>query len=138
MHLPDLPRQNKKKEADFGVQFRAIIKQFPFIKTGAFELKHTRGKNYLNFNEVKPEQIAYGYKIQSEEGVIIRVIGFNGEPDYIYLKNEPYFITIKYPKSYFIISLDDWIKEREISNRKSLTEERAISIGKRFDLGIIV
>lgn len=47
-------------------------------------------------------------------------------------------INYNYPsKDFYIIDIDDWLKEKETSKRKSLTEERANIIGKKHQLGII-
>jgi len=134
MNLPDLPKQHKKKEADFGVQFRHWLVKNPQFNSCAFELKHTRGKDSFPFSELKVEQIAYANKIQSNDGVLIRNDGRNGEPDYTFLKNTPTYIVIKYPKEFFIIPIQDFIKEKDSSKRKSLTEDRAREIGQAYFL----
>ena len=126
MNLPDLPKQHKKQEADFGVFLRHWIDKNPQFKTCAIEIKHSRGKNRFNFSELKTEQIAYGLKIESNDGILIRIKGFHGEPDYIFMRNEPAFICIKYPKGFCIIDIKDWVKEKQ--NSKSLTYERALEL----------
>ena len=125
MNLPDLPQQHKKQEADFGVFLRHWLEKNPQFKTCAIETKHTRGKNSFNFNELKVEQIAYALKTQSKDGVLIRVRGLQGEQDYIFLRQEPSFVCIKYPNDFCILSIEDFIKEKQASKRKSLTYERA-------------
>lgn len=42
------------------------------------------------------------------------------------------FYKIRKPKTFLYIEIDTWIKEREQSERKSLTEHRAIAIAERI------
>lgn len=122
--LPNLPKQNKKREADFGVYLRRWLKSHPQF-TMAMELKQTE-TNRIRFSEVKDEQLAYAFAIRSNEGVLIRVQGTNGEPDYIYLRNTPSYIFIKFPKFFCAIAPDVWILEKEKGS--SLTSDRAKQI----------
>lgn len=131
MKLPLLPKQYKQKEADFGIEFRHSIKRNP-IETSSIELKHTRGKDSFPFSEFKPKQEAYAKKIESDEGVLIRVQGVNGEPDYIYLRNEIAYITIKYPKGSVMITVNNFIHARNTLKRKSLTYEQAVAIAHKI------
>jgi hypothetical protein len=123
--LPELPRQIKAREADFGIVFRTWFENNPFLGV-SFELKHSRGKDYLNFSEVKDEQIMYALRV-STVGVLTRVQGLNGEADYVFVKG-PAYIVIKYPRCFCIISIEAFIKEKKESVRKSLTWERACKI----------
>lgn len=95
---------------------------------GSYEMKDTRGKNYLPWSEVKDRQVAFGLTIQSKEGVWIRVQGLNGEPDYIFLKNTPSHIVVKYPRFYAIISINNFLHEKKNSKAAHLTAERAKNI----------
>ena len=123
--LPPLPQQNRKKEADFGITFRSWLKSNPMTSC-SFELKHTRGKNNFPFNELKSEQIVYAINIV--KGSLIRVQGLQGEPDYVYLKNVPAYIVIKYPLFFCLITIEEFLKEKRLSSRKSLTDIRAKEI----------
>lgn len=128
MNLPELPKQHKKREADFGVYLRHWIKKNPQFKTCAIELKHTRGKNRFNFSELKDEQIAYAMCVSSDQGILTRVRGLSGEADYLYMRNEVAFITIRYPNNVVFITINDYISEKVNSKKKSLSEERACEI----------
>lgn len=127
MNLPTLPKIHQKKEADFGLRFRTWFKDNSrLFESGSFELKDTRGKDYLNFNEVKSVQIASGLKNQSDEGNLMRAsVATTGTADYLFYRNAKGWIVIKYPKMFCIISLDNFIQEKETSDRKSLTSEDA-------------
>ena len=120
--LPNLPRLHQKKEADFGVTFRHWIEGQMPEGSQSFELKHTRGRDYLPLKEVKPEQIAYGMRIK-RTGELIRVQGTRGEPDYIWIKG-PAWIVIRYPKAFVIIDVDVFSNEKTAS----LTFTRACQI----------
>ena len=126
MNLPDLPKQHKKQEADFGIFLRHWIEKNPQFKTCAIETKHTRDKNRFNFNELKDEQVAYGLKTESKDGVLIRVRGLQGEQDYVFLREELSLVCIKYPKGFCIIDIKDWVKEKQVA--KSLTYERGLEL----------
>lgn len=126
--LPKLPKQNKKKEADFGVRFRHYVESTTGMPIGSYELKDTHGKDSLPFDAVEPSQLAYGHMIQSEKGAFIRVQGLRGEPDYIYLKLTQAFVVINYPDCFVIVEMDAFVKEKTESKRKSLTSSRAKEI----------
>lgn len=126
-NLPELTRQNKHKEADAGIDLKHWVeKNTP--ETCSLEEKHTRGKDSLPFSEVKPEQIAFALRISSEKGAWIRTLGLNGEPDHVWLRNEPAFIVIKYPKGMVWVTINNFLYEKEKSKRKSLTWDRAKEI----------
>lgn len=125
--LPLLPKQNKQKEASFGIVLRRWIEQNPFY-TCSIETKDTRGKDYLSFKEVKDTQITYGLAVNSTHGVLTRVQGMNGEADYHYLREEPSFIAIKYPKVFCLITVKVFKAERDSNKKKSLTSARAKEI----------
>lgn len=128
--LPPLPQQNKKKEANFGVALKHLTeKEKP--NTCSLEAKHTHGKDYLLFSEVSNSQIAFANSISSPNGAWIRVQGINGEPDYIWLKNTPAYIVIRYPKGIAHISIGNFLFEKARSKRKSLTWERAQEIASK-------
>lgn len=116
----------KKREADFGILFRHWIKAHPQFSS-AYELKQTSNTS-IPFSCVEENQLIYLSAIRSNKGVFIRVQGTNGEPDYIYLRNAPAYVVIKYPKSFHLIGIDTFLLEKARSKRKSLTEERAKEI----------
>lgn len=117
----------KHQESSSAIKFRHWLRANPF-RTCAIENKDSRGKDYLNFSEVKEAQLNYGLAISGDKGVLIRTEGVEGLPDYIYMRGEPSFIVIKYPKSIQIISVETFILEKQKSRRKSLTEQRASEI----------
>lgn len=130
-NLPPLPKQHKQREAKSGTDLKHFFeKNKP--ATCSLEEKHTRGKDYLPYSEVKPEQIAFALRISSDKGAWIRTLGQQGEPDHIWLRNEPAYIVIKYPKGTAFITINNFIFEKERSKRKSLTWERAKEIASRI------
>lgn len=124
--LPDLPRVLKHKEADFGLRFRKWIESNPRFSS-SFELKQTN-KDSIPFSCVEQTQLDWGMRIKSNKGALIRVQGVNGEPDYIWCRNMPAYIVIKYPKLFCLIDIETFILEKKKSKRKSLTSKRAIEI----------
>lgn len=127
--LPDLPKQNKKKEADFGIKFRRWWEKSSH-RSEPYELKDTRGKNSINFSELTDDQITIGLTAKSPKGVLIRIErGTIGAPDYVGLINCPhYWIVIKYPNFFCLVDIDVFITESARSKRRSLTSDRAKEI----------
>ena len=127
--LPDLPKQHKKREASFAIYFRHWLENNPRY-TCSFEIKDTRGKKSLPFSEIKAEQIAYAQAISgNKKGVLIRVQGMSGEPDYIYLNQQPAYFVIKYPDFFCLITVGNLLFERDRNKKKkSLTADRAKAI----------
>jgi hypothetical protein len=126
MTLPDLPKQNKTNEAEFGLKLKKWMKNNPMFSC-SLEAKQTC-TNSIPFKEVTNEQLAWGMSIRSNEGIMVRVQGSSGEPDYIWCRNMPSFIMIKFPKFFCLIAVPVFIMEKEKSKRKSLTAERAVAI----------
>lgn len=128
--FPDLPRQLKRKEADFGIKFRRWWELHGM--NAPYELKDTRGKNCIAFSELADEQIAIGLQAMSDKGVLIRVgKGTTGSPDYVGFKNSPYWIVIHFPKAFYVIALDRFLHEKAKSERKSLVSSRAEQIAEK-------
>lgn len=128
MKLPDLPKQNKTQEADFGTD---IFKPWWEKKRmpGTFELKDTRGESSLSFSEFEIDQRVIANLARSPKGVLIRVsVGTPGTADYIALMNEVTWIVIKYPEAFYIISTEAFVFEQVRNKRKSLTATRAKEI----------
>ncbi len=120
----DLPRQNKKKEADFGLILREWIMKNPRT-TCTFETKFAHANNSLPFSDVKDKQIAYARAIRGYKGVLIRNRDDDGIPDYTYLRGEPSYIVIKFKRTFCLIDPETWVIESKRSDRRSLTEARA-------------
>ena len=128
MKLPELPKKNKDLEAKFGMKLREWIMKNPRVPC-TFETKDTRGKDYLNFSEVKDVQINFGMAIKSKKGVLIRLFPFvEGTPDYGYFSNSPAYIVIKYPKQFSLVDVETFQIESKRSKRRSLTSARARDI----------
>lgn len=134
MNLPELPKKHKQKEASFGLDFRAYIDEHAPDASYAYELKDTRGKDYFSFRELDDKQIDHALRNKTERGNLIRIVsGTPGAPDYVHLKNCKYsFIVIKYPKFSAYIDIDDFLLERDKSDRKSLLGDRAKEIAVHF------
>ncbi len=125
---------SNKPEAKSSILFRHWIHANPFY-TAAFEMKDSRGKSSLAFSEVAQAQIDYALAIRSDKGVLLRVQAVTeGMPDYVYLRNEPSYIIIKYPSCIVFISPEIFVHERKMSKRRSLTESQA----KKISTNVIV
>jgi hypothetical protein len=99
-------------------------------RTGAYEIKDTRGKKVFSLREWKPAQEVFAEAIRhGKKGVLIRTEGVEGLPDYVYLRNEPSYVVIRYPSALVIISGETLAFEKK--KRKTLTLERAIEISHK-------
>lgn len=117
-----------KREAKFQTLFRHWLRANPRF-TAAFELKQTRTDS-IPFNAVEEHQIdallavrnkSLLYKIPDDSRGV--------KPfDMVYLKDAHGMIVIKYPHFFVIIDVFQFVKERDLSLRKSLTEDRARAI----------
>jgi penicillin-binding protein-related factor A (putative recombinase) len=118
VELPPLTRQNKQKEALFGVRFREWIEKNP-QHTSSFETKDTRGKDKFNLSELKDKQRVFANQVESDKGVLVRVQGMNGEADYIYLRKELAYVVIKYPDCFCLIRVNKLPKQKSLSSKQA-------------------
>ena len=124
--LPDLPERHQKREADFGLVFRRWWEKNPL--RGEIELKDTRGKDALPFSAVSEDQRSVA-RLAMGRGVLVRrTVGTPGGADYSGLVGAPYWVVIKYPRAFEVISMGTFLLEESRSKRKSLTASRAREI----------
>lgn len=130
--LPDLPKKNKHKEADFGTKvFKEWVHNNAHLfYSCTFELKDSKGKDSILFSTVEPLQLDAGLSVKwSKKGYLIRnTVAATGTPDYAFYRNAPAYIVIKYPKFFVIIDVETFIEEKKRNKRKSLTCDRAKEI----------
>lgn len=120
----------KKREADFGKQFRAYIRSQKGIPPAAYELKQTT-INYINFNALQEHQENALLAATTNSGILYKAPDDSRgvKPfDFFFLSRSPAFVVVKFPQGFEGISIESWIQERATSNRKSLTYERAKAI----------
>jgi hypothetical protein len=124
----------KKKEADFSVYLRHYLKSYPLPYSCPIEVKDSRGKDYISFSEVKEEQINNALASKSSKGNLIRISnGTVGAPDYAYYVNAPIApIFINFPQLFCAVDINKFVNEKDKTNRKSLTQERAKEISTLF------
>lgn len=123
-----------KREAKFTTLFLTWVKK-EYKNTGAFEIKSTRGKNYLPFSEVKPHQLRalritkhgfFAYKISDA------AIGYKPF-DCFSMAFMPAYIVISYPEFFCLIDIDTFEQIMILSARenvKSLDSETAKEYSK--------
>jgi penicillin-binding protein-related factor A (putative recombinase) len=100
-----------------------------FKKTACFELKHCKGKS-LPFSDVKDHQVA-ALVAASDKGLVFKIpdLGVQNPFDCFSLFRVPAYVVIKYPDSFELIPIENFLHEKERSKlRKSLTYERAKAI----------
>ena len=118
-----------KQEADFSIRLRHYLKAHPLPISCHLEVKDTRGKDSFSYAELKEEQINQAFASISDKGNLIRIsVGTIGAPDYVFFRNSPAYVVIKYPSCFVFIGIETFLLERDRSKRKSLTEERAQEI----------
>ena len=120
----------KKREADFGKQFRAWVRKQTLIPSSAFELKQTT-KDYIAFDALQGHQEVALLAASRNNGILYKAPDDSRgvKPfDFFFLRAAPAFVVIKYPQGFEGIDIETFIMERERSTRKSLTYERAHQI----------
>ena len=100
-----------------------------------FELKITK-TNLLRFDAVSEHQINCLVSASSSSGFHYKISdsGMGHKPfDSVHFRNMNAFVVIQYykprKKEFIMIDIERFIKEKEKSSRKSLTEDRAKEIG---------
>lgn len=125
-----LPKQNKKKEADFTTKiFRPWLLAQPHFYSAAFELKQT-GTNSLSFSAVKDHQVSALLAVRGN-GLLFKIPDDSrGQKcfDMFFMKNDEAYVVIRYPKAFVLIDIDAFIDERKRSSKKSLILEKAKEI----------
>lgn len=115
----------KKREQAFTTYFRHWLKANP-MDSAAFELKDTRGKDYFPYSELKQHQIDALKAVQETFSYKIPDDSLGSKPfDLIYYNSENAFVVIKYPRAFYIISIDSFLKSKRTTLRKSLVESEA-------------
>lgn len=120
------------QEKDFQTLFNRWARHC-FKKTAVFELKITKG-NSVPFSDLKEHQENALYC--AKNGNIIYKIPDDSiaqKPfDAFSMNKVPAFVVLMFhakQSEFIMVDIDVWIKEKETSERKSLTEERAKEIG---------
>lgn len=120
----------KKREANFGGQFRAWVRSNPGILAGPYELKHTSTSS-ISFGAVSDHQLASLLACKSDKGFLYKIsdesTGYKPF-DFIYFRNSPAYIVIKFPGHFEIIDVETYVREMKKSKKKSLTSQRAKEI----------
>ncbi len=116
-----------KHEANFNTYFNHWLKNV-YKKTGAYELKQTKGQS-IAFSAVVPHQVQALKNVKNGVFVFkIPDLGMQNPYDCFSMVGEDAFVVIKYPDFFCMIDINDWINEVKISDRKSLTATRAREI----------
>lgn len=116
-----------KREAKFTIRMRHWLRANP-LYTCSLEAKETTTDS-IPFSDVPQAQRDWALAIESDKGVLLRVQAVaEGMPDYIYMRCEPAFVTIKYPTFFCLIRIQEFIDEDERSQRRSLVDFRAKEI----------
>lgn len=113
-----------KRESKFALRFRHWLKANPLGYSATFELKDFSHKKSFPMRELKEAQRNWALAISEGDGVLMRNMGGNGEPDYTYHFNEPAYIVINFREGFCIITIQALMAH----TRKSLTFSEAQSI----------
>lgn len=115
-----------KHEVKFGELLRHWLKRYP-QETCSIETKQTR-TNTFTLSEIKSAQLDWGHAISGDKGVLIRTQAVaTGMPDFVYMRNEPAFVAIRFPSCFVLISIQR-IQAEVDQHVKSITSERAREI----------
>lgn len=140
MTLPTLPRQLKKREADFGETLRKYLKKYP-IKSGPLELKQTTD-NSIPFSCITARQVGKLRDAKGPRGALDKFsdAAYGFKPyDYAYYRYAPSFVVILFKATsargrgeFHFIDIDVFMQQKEQSKQKSLTIEVARQISARY------
>lgn len=114
-----------KRESKFAIKFRHWLKAKKIDFSCTFETKDCSNKSSFAYSELGESQENWALAISEGLGVLMRQQGGNGEPDYIYNYRDPAYIVINFKEGFEVITIQNFIAERNKSQRKSLTHERA-------------
>lgn len=126
------------KEKDFQTLFGRWVK-YKYEQSALFELKLTHEKSIpfsavLDHQEVALHAAKHQklfYKISDESS------GYK-PADCFVLVQVPAYVVIQFYKrgckDFYLVDIDIWLNEKRNSVRRSLTEERAAQIGKKYTL----
>lgn len=104
----------QKKEANLSIIFRHWLKaNYKKFDSCSFEIKSTRGAGTFNMRELKEEQRNHALANKSDKGNLIRTVGTTGCADYHFMRNAYAYIVIFFPKVFFVIDIDDILKEKK-------------------------
>lgn len=115
------------KEKNFQVKFNKWLR-YVYKKTGAFELKITKGIS-LPFSFVVPHQEAALYA--AKHSILVHKIGDDSQGikpfDIFSLAGTPAYVVILFTRTrtFYGIDIDHWIEEKKTAKRRSLTEKQA-------------
>ena len=129
MNLPDLPKINKRAEADFGTYTFLPWLLKVHRQDGIYELKVAGKNNRLPFSAVVTHQIQTLELVR--HGVFVYKppdMGQRNPGDYICMVRKPAWIVVKYDSHFVMITIDNFNAERFKSKSKSLSFERAKEI----------
>jgi hypothetical protein len=123
----------RKLEAKFCSIYQQWVRAggYKRIQTAPWEAKHSRGTDSIPFSEVPESERNALFQCTTEKGYIYKISdmsagskGFDG----FFFKNSPAYLIFAYTKTFYIISIHNFLNEVKISKRKSLTEQRAKEI----------
>lgn len=128
------------KERDFQRKFLTWVKNV-HRGSAAFELKVSK-KSYLSFDALREHQ--RDSLLAVKKGKLVYKISDDSRGfkpfDVFTLQQAEAWVVVYFEdrrSTFYIIDIEDWVREAEHSGRKSLTETRAEAIGKRVKLGTI-
>ncbi len=128
--LPNLPKQIKKKEADFTTKtFRKWLLSQSNFYTSAFEIKQTETDS-LPFSAVKDHQIAALLSVR-KNGLLYKISDESrgAKPfDMFFMKNDEAYVVIKYPKVFVLIDIEAFVEKKKKEKKKSLSTSEALKI----------
>lgn len=126
-------------EAQFTTRFHKWLKAFS-SSSAVYEIKISK-KDSLAFNAVKDHQVL-ALDVTQNQSLVHKIAdeGFSQKPfDMIHLVGIKAYVVIFWylkrgAKDFTVINIDDWLKEKDNSDRKSITFNRACAIGKLYGL----
>lgn len=128
----------KKAEAQFTSKFRLWARDH--IGNGAYEIKHTRGKDYFSMSELKEHQFAFLKAANGKTGISYKIPddGVSYKPfDMFVMKRFPAYVVIAYKDLFAVIPVKRLSKWKEKTLYMGDAILMAYAMGAHKDLGCV-
>lgn len=125
----------KKKEANWSTKKMKAWCEHHLLPPAIVEAKHSRDKDYISFSEFRMSQRNWGMVAIGNKGKMFKLSDISPEykpGDYFLIGLQDYWVAIKYPTCFVVIDIEKFLDEEKRSERKSLTEDRAVKIAQHI------
>lgn len=123
----------QKKESKWQIVFNKYLRQERGLNYGFYELKDAAGE-YFNYKNFEDHQIESLTSLRWS-GLVWKLSDADPRQkpcDTMCVPPLPAYVVIKYPKFFAVITVEDFVADRDARKRKSLSYQQALSIATRI------